>query len=196
MRTQLIKAKAVCGRAVLQPFFFTTASTFVSPLVLHVQRYCLMLSTLFAVPLLAESALPQSRVPQFKDFPVSEAYIGKNAPLILTDEDRMFRTRLREAAKAKPNFAGQYILTAWGCGSGCRTGAVIDAKTGKVFQWDFSICCWDSLADDNFKPIEFRLNSKLIVFSGARNEEEGDEGAHFYKFENGRFVHLRSILKE
>jgi hypothetical protein len=35
-------------------------------------------------------------------------------------------------------------------------------------------------------------SNKLIVFSGARNEKEGDNGAHFYKFENGRFIHLRS----
>ena len=132
----------------------------------------------------------QDRVPQFKDYPAA-AYSGPNAPLILTRDDRNFRTRLREASKEKPNFAGRYILTAWGCGTSCLMGAVVDAKTGRVHWWNFSICCWTS-TDDNFKPIEFRLNSKLIVFSGARNEKEGDEGAHFYKFENGRFVHLRS----
>ncbi len=157
--------------------------------------YGLMLSVAFALALLAESAVAQSRVPQFKDFPASEAYTGKNAPLVLTREDRMFRTRLREAAREKPNFAGHYILTAWGCGTSCLMGAVIDAKTGKVYWWHFSICCWGHDVDENFEPIEFRLNSKLIVFSGARSEKEGDNGAHFYKFENGRFVHLRSVLK-
>jgi hypothetical protein len=40
-----------------------------------------------------------------------------------------------------------------------------------------------------------RLNSKLIVFAGARNEKEGDVGTHFYKFEGGRFVHIKSIMK-
>jgi hypothetical protein len=44
--------------------------------------------------------------------------------------------------------------------------------------------------------LEFRLNSSLVVFSGLRNEKEHDDGAHFYKFENGRFVHLKSVLKE
>lgn len=137
----------------------------------------------------------QSRVPQFKDYPVTEAYIGKTAPVVLTHDDRMFRTRLREASKEKPNFAGRYILTAWGCGTSCLMGAVIDAKTGKVYWWGFSICCWGYEVDDNFRPIEFRLNSKLIVFSGARNEKDDDNGAHFYKFENGHFVHIRSVLK-
>lgn len=98
----------------------------------------------------------------------------------------MFRTRLREAAKDKANFAGRYILTAWGCGTTCLMGAVIDAKTGNVHWWNFTVCCWGFDIDDKFRPIEFPLNSRLIVFSGARNEKEGDIGAHFYKLENGR----------
>src|ERR1700737_1549913 len=65
-------------------------------------------------------------------------------------------------------------------GASCLMGAVIDAKTGKVNWWNFSICCWLGDVDDKFQPIEFRLNSKLIVFSGARNEKGGDVGAHFY----------------
>ena len=136
----------------------------------------------------------QSRVPQFKDYPVRETYTGKTAPVVLMRNDRRWRTVLREASKEKPNFAGRYILTAWGCGTSCLMGAVIDAKTGKVYWWGFSICCWDEVGD-NFRPIEFRLDSKLIVFSGVRNEKDHDNGAHFYKFENGRFVHLRSVLK-
>lgn len=138
---------------------------------------------------------PQDRVPRFKDYPVSQAYTGVNASVVLEREDRMFRTRLREASKEKPNFAGHYILTAWGCGTTCLMGAVVDAKTGRVYWWNFTICCWTDV-DEKFQPIEFRLNSNLIVFSGARNEKEGDVGAHFYKFERGRFMHLLSIFKE
>jgi len=150
----------------------------------------------FALILLAGSAVAQSRVPQFRNYPISEAYIGKTAPLVITREDKMFRTRLREAAKEKPNFAGRYIVTAWGCGTSCVMGAAIDAKTGKVHWWNFSVCCWGYDVDEKFQPIEFRLNSNLIVFSGARNEKDGDIGTHSYKFENGRFVHIRSILKD
>jgi len=74
-------------------------------------------------------------------------------------------------------------------------GAVIDAKTGRVY-WFPTICCWGVEVDDKFKPIEFRLESKLIVFSGLRNEKEDDKGAHFYKFENGRFIHIHSVMKK
>jgi hypothetical protein len=146
---------------------------------------------------LASEVFSQDRLPHFKDYPVSEAYTGTNAPLVLKrGDDKMFRTRLREASREKPNFAGHYILTAWGCGTSCLMGAVIDAKTGRVYWWNFTVCCWPIDVDDKFEPIEYRLNSSLIVFSGARNEKEDDVGAHFYKFDRGRFVHLRSILKE
>jgi len=136
----------------------------------------------------------QKGVPQFKDYPAGKIYRGKNAPVKLTNSDeRMFRTRLTEAAKQKPNFAGHYVLTSWGCGTECLSGAAIDVRTGKVSFFDFSICCWGTNVDENFEAINFRPDSKLIIFSGMRNEKDGDDGAHFYKFENGRFVFIKTL---
>jgi len=144
-----------------------------------------------------EVSFAQKKTPRFKDYSVTEIYKGKNAPIKLTRDDKMFRTRLKWAVdNQKPNFAGQYILTTWGCGAQCIMGAVIDAKTGKVSWWNFSICCYVGETDENFQPIEFRNNSKLIIFFGYRNEGDGDNSAHYYKFENGRFVHLQSVLSE
>src|SRR4051794_26520256 len=83
------------------------------------------------------SALAQSNVPHFKDYPAAEIYKGSTAPLVLARDDFTFKTRLRWAAKnQKPNFAGHYILTSWGCGAECVMGAVIDAKTGRVYWWN------------------------------------------------------------
>src|SRR5215210_1857780 len=123
---------------------------------------------------LTSTSLAQQKVPQFKDFQVKEQYSGKTHALVLSREARMFRTRLREAAKGKPNFAGHYIVVKWGCGSACVEGAIIDAKTGRVYMLPATLCCWTAMVDDNFDPVEFRLNSRLIIFSGARNEREGD----------------------
>jgi hypothetical protein len=144
---------------------------------------------------------PRKDTPKFKDYPVSEMYRGKNAPLRLTRDDRMFRTRLKWAVdNQKVDFAGRYIITSWGCGAGCIQGAAIDAKTGKVSWWGFSLCCWSGDQDDvangfSFRGnlVEFKKDSRLIVFYGVRNEEDGDHGVHYYKLENGRFVHLRSV---
>jgi hypothetical protein len=138
--------------------------------------------------------LPAQRpVRQFKDFPATGSYKGKNAPLVLQRRDREFRTRLREAAAEKPNFANHYILTAWGCGAECLMGAAIDANSGHVYWLPHTICCWGAEVDDSFRPIEYRLDSKLIIFSGERDEKDGDSGTHVYKFDHGKFIQLESI---
>ena len=154
-----------------------------------------MLLAILAITFLIADAQAQSSPPRFEAYPVTETYTGKTAPLVLKAEARSYRTRLREAAQEKPNFAGRYILTSWGCGTGCLMGGIIDAKTGAVYMLPFSVCCWGVDVADSFNPIEFRLDSRLIVFSGARDEKEGDNGAHYYKFENGRLSLIRSILK-
>jgi hypothetical protein len=139
----------------------------------HMKKKTSAVTLLFASLLLivcsSSVTFAQSNVPRFKDYPAGETYKGPNAKLVLSGEDRTFRTRLQQAAKQKPNFAGHYIVAAWGCGAGCVMGAAIDAKTGKVHRWDFTICCWPADVDDKFKPIEYRLDSRLIVFSGLLN---------------------------
>src|SRR5574341_1202298 len=64
----------------------------------------------------------QTGVPKFRDYSVNESFNGRSAPLVLSREARMYRTRLREAAREKPNFAGHYIVTYWGCGTECVMG--------------------------------------------------------------------------
>ena len=158
-----------------------------------------MLRTVFptiASLLLVLFSTPQDRAPQYTDYPVRVSNVQRNAPLVLGPKDKEFRTRLRETVKEKPNFAGHYIVGIWGCGAGCVMGAVIDAQTGKVIWLPHTTCCWDANVDDKFEPVDFRLNSSLIVFTGMRNEKEDDNGTHFYNFKNGRFIHIRSVLKE
>jgi hypothetical protein len=70
-------------------------------------------------------------------------------------------------------------LTTWGCGTTCLQYAIIDARTGRIYPAPFSpeafsICCWTPGFGfpDNTVPIEFRLDSSLIVFHGMRNEND------------------------
>jgi len=44
----------------------------------------------------------------------------------------------------------------------------------------------------DFGFILYRLDSKLIILLGAR-EEDDPNGIHYYKFDRNRFVHLRSV---
>lgn len=140
------------------------------------------------------SSLAQERIPKFKDYPVTTVYRGKNAPLILNRETRTFKTRLREALKGRPNFAGHYILTTWGCGTGCQLGAIIDARSGRAHWLPFPVG-QNYEVDADFRPVEFRLDSRLIIFSGFRVDRDEEAGARFYKFENGRFKFLKFIKR-
>lgn len=143
---------------------------------------------------LALTAMPASAaetVPQFRDYPAGSAYRGPNAPLIMTTDQRAFRTRLAEAARQRPDFAGRYVIARWGCGTSCEAGAIYDAETGRVVSIPFSICC-DQASSANFNRIVARLDSRLVVFAGLRNEE-GQMGAHFYAFDGRALRFIKTI---
>jgi hypothetical protein len=149
----------------------------------------------FALVVAASSvALGQSdSVPQFN------AYQSKThdtnwttAPLHLDSAiARQYRTRLREEVKLPPNFAGKYRLVQWGCGTTCILGAVIDRKTGRIIPLPFSVCC-SAAQDERFQAIEFRPDSRLIIFRGLRNEQ-GVDGSHFYTFDGHRFSFVKTV---
>jgi hypothetical protein len=91
------------------------------------------------------------------------------------------------------SFAGNYVLTYWGCGRSCVMGAVIDTATGEITWLPFSVCCATS-TDPGFRPINFKPNTRLVVFTGLRNEEQ-PMGAHFYSFD-GREFHFITMVPD
>ncbi|RYC28847.1 hypothetical protein D3273_27165 [Lichenibacterium minor] len=145
-----------------------------------------LLASMVAVPTWAAS-------PQYGAFPAEPAFTGRAAPLILDTADaKTYRTRLREGVAQRPNFDGHYSFVTWGCGSGCEMGAVVDQITGRVAFVPFSMCCADSyFSEPDFDYMKFRRDSRLIVFTGKR-DEEGPEGRYFYTFENGQFRAIAS----
>jgi hypothetical protein len=128
-----------------------------------------------------------AQMPAFADYQVSEHYKGKTAPLILSGVDPTARAKLKVAARQKPNFAGHYIVVTWSCGNECLTGSVIDAITGKVYALPVTVCCWNQEGREPLKPIDFRVDSKLLVLKGGRNGKACDLGEHYYQFEKDRF---------
>ena len=133
-----------------------------------------------------------SGVPRFGDFPAMANPPARNAPLVLTSRDRQYRTRLRTAAAERPNFAGHYVLTTWGCGTECLYGAAVNLRTGRVTFLPFATCCFSEAPDGVEKMIAFRQESSLLVLLGIRNDRRADVGAHYYRIEGDRLVHLRS----
>jgi len=155
----------------------------------------------FAVLLLAlavsRDAYAQSTasVPQPGDYPAGEIFRGRAAKVDLRPkESREYRTRLKEAASQPANFAGHYVLAKWGCGSSCAHGAAVDLKSGKVVFLPGTVCCWPIELPENFEPIEFKLQSRLVVLNGQLNEE-GPEGPHYFELANGAFKRVVSAKR-
>lgn len=64
---------------------------------------------LLLLVLLPVAVSSQTAIPQWTDFYVPTIWKGPNAPVkFVRQDERMFRTRLTEAAKEPPDFAGHY----------------------------------------------------------------------------------------
>jgi hypothetical protein len=114
--------------------------------------------------------------------------------------ERLFRTRLVQAAKEPPNFATHYRFTKWGCGSECISGAVVDLATGQVIApplaersdtvMRFSVC--QSAYEGS--GIEVRLESRLMILRCGLNYDEQLQrnlpDVYYFVFEGQRFREL------
>lgn len=157
----------------------------------------LRLIPLVLIALICYPSLAQ-KTPQFKDYPASSPYRGKNHPLVMDKFGKQFRTRLRYAIKhGKPTFAGHYIVTGWGCGtSGCNTGAIIDAKTGKAYPFPVAIASVFPLKAQYIGEAGqeqiYKLNSRLMIFAGELETINGNghDVVEFYEFDGTQFNYL------
>jgi hypothetical protein len=142
-------------------------------------------------------------VPRFEDYKVAETWQGPNTEIKLTSHSkRMFRTTLRAAVTRPADFAGHYRFVAWGCGTLCEAGAIIDLKTGEVLQpplagkkegwehWIFCVSMYDKAGT------EYRRDSSLfIVRCGGNADEHANNTPDVYYFvlEQGHFHLLLHI---
>src|SRR4051812_47260047 len=114
-----------------------------------------------ALVLLTTPALAEQ--PKFSDYP-AEIYKGKVAkPILDTADKRNFHTRINEAAKGRPDFAGHFIIVKWGCGASCLGGAVLDAKSGVVDFLPRSVCCSSNF---DLEPLDYHADSRLLIANG------------------------------
>ena len=132
--------------------------------------------------------------PRFEDMPVAGKFNGRPAPVKLsTAEARRYRTVIREGAREGPNFAGHYTIVTWGCGSGCVQFAIVDAKTGAVYSPRFYVAARvhvDEEAQQPDEPLQFRIDSKLLIVSGSPNEQ--NEGIYYYSWDGKRLALIKS----
>lgn len=131
-------------------------------------------------------------MPTFTTCPTTVRTQHATSPLKFTDaKSRQYHTVISEAAKAPVNFAGGFVLTTWGCGSGCIMAAVIDTKTGRVTSLPFTVSDWPL---DVTEPLSYRADSCLLIVKGSRNESAA-HGTYYYLFD-GKTFRLRASEPE
>ena len=153
-------------------------------------------ASVLVAALCAQIAAPQSPqpLPKFEDFPASEVFKGPPAiPILRTKLQRTYRTMIRDAAKDGPNFAGRYTIASAGCGSGCVVNALVDEKTGQVFDFPFdhlALAPVTQSADSAEPDLEsYKLNSRLLIVRGCPQEKNC--ATYFYEWTGTQFKLLR-----
>lgn len=137
-------------------------------------------------------------LPKFEDFRVTEVFKGKPAvPILQTPGQRMFRTKIREGAKAGANFAGHYAIAQWGCGSECVSIAIIDEKAGTVYATPFDWLgyppplTYADVVKDTDAPLIYKVDSRLLIVRGCA--EDKDCASFYYEWTGSQFKLLRKL---
>ena len=127
----------------------------------------------------------EPRTPRFEDYPATEIFKGQPAPPKLRRPgDRLFRTKIREGALKGPNFAGHFTIADWGCGAGCVSIAIVDAKDGRIYGAPFKALAW-GMAFMKEEPLAYKLDSRLLIVRGCPEEENC--GIYFYEWTGTQF---------
>ena len=126
---------------------------------------------------------PCDTLPMFADYGVRADPVAKRPPLRKdTQFSRMFVTRLSNALRDSPvDFAGHYVITTFGCGSGCVYGGIVDAKTGQAYELPWAIYMaghlggWDS-------ALKHEAGSRLLALRGALNEADEPPQERYFEW--------------
>jgi hypothetical protein len=132
--------------------------------------------------------------PAFKDYAVEKIYMGAPAAPRITPDWRNFRTRIREGAKSRVEFAGHYTMPRWGCGTGCSMFVIVDSIRGRVYGGfsvaDISIDWLDKHPE--LPRMEFQPRSRLLKINGC----PGETNCGFYDYEMIEGKGLKLVRKE
>jgi len=116
------------------------------------------------------------------------------APDVGSGQAHLYRTAIRDAAKAGPNFAGHYTIIRIGCGSATVCVAIADARTGKIYfppdLENATVLLVDTLTSE-VDTLNYRRNSRLLIVVGLPNENPKRAGIGYYVWRSGKLNLLR-----
>ena len=141
--------------------------------------------------------------PRFESY-AADVYAGKPAPLNLRSHRlaRAFRTRIREQLHEEGiNFAGHYTIAVMGCGTGCSTTAIVDARNGHAYfpsvldGWSVRPGAYQFAEDEDVRT--FRVNSRLLKIIGSPRvgayEVWGPSGIYYYEWKSNRLQQVHFV---
>lgn len=143
------------------------------------------------------------QMPSFGQYPAkAEAAKAKTIDFRNSPGASAFRTRLRDGLRRGVNFAGHFIIVGWGCGTGCVSGGIIDARDGRVYfpkEFNALAVAYD---DSGYKePIEYRKNSRLLILNGIPgtandDDPQSESGTYYFEWRSGRFRLIKFVRSE
>lgn len=118
---------------------------------------------------------------QFSDYPTT-IYTGKTAALVIDrTEVKNYRTQLKYSLTEDVNFAGEYVISIWGCGSNCSTYAFVNKRTGQVLK--------QTIAAETGEHIAQSYANSYLLTTKAQHWHKQDEMPqyvrYFYLLEQG-----------
>jgi len=177
--------------------------------------------TLFALNVAQSTAAERHSMPlpRFEDYHVKAIFNRTpHPPIFETPEQRHYRTRIREGVekgwgvaingewgteqnRPGPNFAGHYVVIAWGCGAPCLMMAVCDLETRAVYNPPLSAngLALPLLVFENSPgsdaEIEYRRDSKLMIIKATPRywERSAKSYAFYFVLQNTQWKLLRRM---
>lgn len=144
-----------------------------------------------ACALWASAASGQTQAPAtpaFEQYPSRTTGVPTPAALRLhfsSAQGRRYRTVIRASAQQGPNFAGHHRLATWGCGTDCRGFAIVNLRTGQV-DTPPGITLVAGVMGSGDERLAFRADSRLLVISGALDDDPARTAQFFYLWQGQR----------
>jgi hypothetical protein len=122
----------------------------------------------------------------------------------LPDADERYRESVTLDALRGPNFAGQYTIAGWSCGTGCSSMVVVDSRTGTLYR-DVPFGTLDTSGNPQsenhvYAGLSFQRDSSLLVIEGCLDADFRDAKGQppdcsrsYYQWVSPRFKLLRKI---
>jgi hypothetical protein len=158
-----------------------------------------LFSTLFCLAALSGAALAQRATPSFGRYPVRvERPRARSIDFKHSPGASGFRTRLSEGLRRGVNFAGHYVVVGWGCGTGCISGAIVDARDGRVYWPEQLHSMATGTVDGGYvdDPVAYKTNSRLFIINGIPGQRDDDapgkpQGLYYYEWRGNRLHQVK-----